>query len=506
MLSIGEFAKAANISPRALRHYESKGLIRASIRGENNYRYFDRRMVEEVAKIRDLQRLGFSLDEVRDVLSLGTTSMTATLEKKLISTEDELGKLCSCRDRIRNLLSISQRIETSQAIRLHERRVYMDAVNDEVIRGLSGRLDTSVNEVHLEYLRREKSLYNAPEKREFIEAVKKCISFAKEHNLTLGPGRGSCPASIVLYGLGFSGIDPTRYDLIPERLSINPPDIHIDVEFERGQPFVDFCRKVSESLAWGQVTAFKMPLLDIINNVHKKIGGSINYRGISDDDEIVLGNIQRGDIEKIFLIEYSPDALVMKFENYLPGYTGMEKIKGFLSTAKIQTFRDVVNIISVWRPNHQEKIKRIERYKQANLRPQRYQFLTVDLRKALALNSGVVIYHEDIIRIISAYTEWDMERCSKLRRDIRFGYPNPDFSLFKEMAPNDVFELVRDESPWTFCKAHAMSFAQLTKQTSVLKSLHKRIYYDEIARWEDRNGHVWDDIGIKMKGVSLLQH
>jgi DNA polymerase III alpha subunit len=74
------------------------------------------------------------------------------------------------------------------------------------------------------------------------------------------------------------------------------------------------------------------------------------------------------------------------------------------------------------------------------------------------------------------------------------------------MAPKEAFDLVVNETPWAFCKAHAMSFAQFTKQTSVLKSLHRNIYLSEIAKWEDRNGFVWDDIGMKIKGVSLLQH
>ncbi|MBY0425185.1 MAG: trypsin-like peptidase domain-containing protein, partial [Cytophagales bacterium] len=68
-------------------------------------------------------------------------------------------------------------------------------------------------------------------------------NFAKEKNLLMGPGRGSSPSSIVIYGLGFGKIDPTKHNLIPERLSRIAPDVHIDVEFEKGQEFVDYCRE-----------------------------------------------------------------------------------------------------------------------------------------------------------------------------------------------------------------------------------------------------------------------
>jgi DNA-binding transcriptional MerR regulator len=505
LLSIGRLAKAANVSPRAVRHYESLGLISAACRGENNYRYFSDAAIERVGRILDLQNLGFSLHEIRDVLMLDPSSIESNLREKLSTVDQEISQLSQRKDRIVNLLSISEKIQSSRMIGIHERRVYMDAVKEEVIKGLKAR-QGSVRDIHLEYLKRDQSLYDTPEKRKFIEAVKNCILFAKTHNLTLGPGRGSCPASVVLYGLGFSGIDPTRYDLIPERLSTIPPDIHIDVEFENGQPFVDYCQKVSDGLSWGKITAFKMPLIDIINNVQVKVANPINFQDIPDDDPVVLQNIQNGDIDKIFLLDYSPEALVMKYENHFPEYVGNTKIKEYLLSQPIESFRDVINIIAIWRPNDEEKIARIDRYKQAKKSPVRLDFLTPDLISTLEPNYGLVIYHEDIMRIIAAYTDWNWERCSQLRRNIRFNIAHEDLSLFKEMAPKTVFDFVVEETPWMFCKPHAISFAQFTKQTSILKSLHKKIYFDEISKWQDRNGFVWDDIGIKIKGVSLLQH
>lgn len=505
MLSIGEFAKLTKISTRAVRHYESLGLIRASVRGENNYRYFDRSQIGRIVRIRDLQGLGFSLEEVREILALGTSNMTERLKQKLVLLEGELSDLTDCRNRIKSLLSISLKIESSRMVPPNERKLYMEAIKIEVVNGLRAR-HGQVSDVQLQYLEREKNFYDAPEKQAFLEAVKKCIFFAREQNLTLGPGRGSCPASIVLYGLGFSGIDPTKYDLIPERLTTIPPDIHIDVEFDRGQRFVDFCRRASEGLSWGQINAFKMPLLDIINQVHHKLGAPIDYASIPDDSDLVLDNIRRGDIDKIFLFDYSPNALVMRYEGHLPGYEGTTKIKEYLKSQAIGSFRDVVNIISVWRPSEEGKIRRIERYRQAKVMPRKYEFLKPELQRLLAKNFGLIIYHEDAVEIIAAYTSWNYERSSKLRRAISLGLESSDLDLFKELVPQRVFDLVIEETPFAFCKPHAMSFAQFTKMTSILKSLHPQIYLDEIRRWEERNGLVWDDIGIKIRGVSLLQH
>ncbi len=68
MISIGRFAKLAQVSARTVRYYESIGLIHSSTRGENNYRYYDSHLVDTVAKIRDLQGLGFSLEEIKDIV------------------------------------------------------------------------------------------------------------------------------------------------------------------------------------------------------------------------------------------------------------------------------------------------------------------------------------------------------------------------------------------------------------------------------------------------------
>ena len=57
------------------------------------------------------------------------------------------------------------------------------------------------------------------------------IKYAKDHDIMVGPGRGSGAASIAAYALGITDIDPIRYQLLFER-SLNPervsmPDLDI---------------------------------------------------------------------------------------------------------------------------------------------------------------------------------------------------------------------------------------------------------------------------------------
>ena len=72
------------------------------------------------------------------------------------------------------------------------------------------------------------------------------------------------------------------------------------------------------------------------------------------------------------------------------------------------------------------------------------------------------------------------------------------FAKTAKVSPQQVVDLVAEESKWAFCLPHAISFAKFTKQTAVLKSLHKEAYFAEIERFEQKHGFRWDDIGIRM--------
>lgn len=70
------------------------------------------------------------------------------------------------------------------------------------------------------------------------------IKFARDHDIMVGPGRGSAAGSIVSYTLGITQLDPIKYDLLferflnPERVSM--PDIDIDFCYERRQEVIDY--------------------------------------------------------------------------------------------------------------------------------------------------------------------------------------------------------------------------------------------------------------------------
>lgn len=70
------------------------------------------------------------------------------------------------------------------------------------------------------------------------------IKYAKDHDIVVGPGRGSAAGSIASYCLEITNVEPIRYQLLferflnPERLTM--PDIDIDFCFERRQEVIDY--------------------------------------------------------------------------------------------------------------------------------------------------------------------------------------------------------------------------------------------------------------------------
>ncbi len=507
MLSVGRVAKLTRVSTRTLRYYESIGLLQPATRNESNYRYYSADTPLRVEKIRDLQSLGFALEEIREIIDVAHQDIIKFLEVRLEKVKCEIAFLEERRRRIESLLSITNKVVSGDPVTPKERTLYMEGIREQIVKTLATKYPR-LTEVELAYLTREQWLEVHPHMQEFVEAAKECRDFASQHNLLLGPGRGSSPSSMTIFGLGFSTIDPMKHQMLPERLTTQAPNIHIDVEFERGQIFVDFCQKINERLALGQIQAFRMPLLDIIKNTHQRLGCPIDYDLIDENSDVVLRDLRNGDIAKIFNFDFSKNALVMKYESFLPEFVGLDKQAEYMRAQTIHDFRDIINITALWRPYCEEILERIYQYRDIKRTKFEYDFLPDVLKTSLEPNFGMIIFHEDILRIIAHYTDWPLSRCNLLRQQCfrKMAHTAPDWSEFLELAPPQVAALILEESKWSFCLPHAIAFAQFTKQTAVLKRLHQKIYYQEIETFESKHGFTWDDIGIRLKGVSLLQH
>ncbi|MCC6917123.1 DNA polymerase III subunit alpha [Nitrosomonas sp.] len=86
------------------------------------------------------------------------------------------------------------------------------------------------------------------------------ISWAKRHDVPVGPGRGSGAGSLVAYSLDITDLDPLRYDLLferflnPERVSM--PDFDIDFCQDRREQVIEYVRDRYGAESVAQIVTF----------------------------------------------------------------------------------------------------------------------------------------------------------------------------------------------------------------------------------------------------------
>jgi len=107
-VNISQAARRAGLSSKALRYYESVGLLVPG-RGPNGYRQYGSADVETLQFIQRARTCGFSVDEVRELLTLhrnpARRSHDAKLlvEEKLQQVEAQLQALQAMRENLKSL-------------------------------------------------------------------------------------------------------------------------------------------------------------------------------------------------------------------------------------------------------------------------------------------------------------------------------------------------------------------------------------------------------------------
>lgn len=135
---IGEVANRCQTTTRTLRYYEKLGLISCQ-RIEGGFRHYTPETIERVQRIREMQELlGWSLDEIRDLLAL--EDAVATLREtyhKMPDPSDRLNILNQAFDITqRQMTLIDQRLQGLNDLRLvlHRKLERYREVEQELMR------------------------------------------------------------------------------------------------------------------------------------------------------------------------------------------------------------------------------------------------------------------------------------------------------------------------------------------------------------------------------------
>lgn len=118
-LKIGAFSQMMQVTVKTLRHYEQKGLLLPCEVDEwTGYRYYCIEQMQRLNTIRQLQSLGFSLDEIKELYEEGAhTPSVEQLNEKIEKTERQLRLMMARRSQLLDWMNARKKIKAMEKLK-----------------------------------------------------------------------------------------------------------------------------------------------------------------------------------------------------------------------------------------------------------------------------------------------------------------------------------------------------------------------------------------------------
>ena len=107
-MNIGQAANATGVSAKMIRYYESIALIPSGKRTDAGYRIYGENDLHTLRFVKRARQLGFSLDQIRDLLSLWQNKERASADVKSIA----MGHVAQLNQRIAELTEMRDTLQT----------------------------------------------------------------------------------------------------------------------------------------------------------------------------------------------------------------------------------------------------------------------------------------------------------------------------------------------------------------------------------------------------------
>nr|BFD59412.1 Cu(I)-responsive transcriptional regulator [Bdellovibrio sp. CKG001]BFD62792.1 Cu(I)-responsive transcriptional regulator [Bdellovibrio sp. HM001] len=110
-MNIGEAAKISGVNAKLIRHYESIGIIPKASRSESGYRTYSDADVHILSFVKSARSLGFSMKEIKKLVSLWRNKSRASSEVKTLAmkhVEEMEKKIFELEQMVRTLKHLSK--------------------------------------------------------------------------------------------------------------------------------------------------------------------------------------------------------------------------------------------------------------------------------------------------------------------------------------------------------------------------------------------------------------
>lgn len=258
------------------------------IRGLYKYIYKSYKNLEEKNSIEDENKLYMNeiiyLDKSDNKYVRYLSAMKDAITIDLVSN-DKLNNYLSVYEDVKDLYNSNNEYIydlCNLEIKVHQNLIPIFKNEDNVdsftylkrkcIEGLKNKFGDKIDKKYQDRLKTELDVINKMGFCDYFLIVYDYVKYAKEHNIIVGPGRGSAVGSLVAYVLNITDIDPLKYDLLFERFlnieRISMPDIDIDFEHSKREEMIEYCtnkygiKKVAPIISFGTL-APKQAIRDV---------------------------------------------------------------------------------------------------------------------------------------------------------------------------------------------------------------------------------------------------
>lgn len=107
-LTIGRLAKAAGVNIETIRYYQRIGLVKEPGKPATGFRKYTANIIEQIKFVKRAQQLGFSLQEISDLISIGNghcSDVRVRAEEKRNKIDKQIRDLQALRNTLDQLIS-----------------------------------------------------------------------------------------------------------------------------------------------------------------------------------------------------------------------------------------------------------------------------------------------------------------------------------------------------------------------------------------------------------------
>lgn len=224
----------------------------------------------------------------------------------------------------------------------------------------------------------------------------------------------------------------------------------------------------------------------IINNINENSKNKINFYSLPFEDKKTIETIAKGYTAGIFQLESKNDVIkTIKEKN-------------------IASFNDVVLLISLYRPG---SIKFINDFLDRKLKIKEISYPSKKIIDILKPTYGIIIFQEQIIKIVSILTNCDFNEADIFRRNLISKdkinslekiFINKSIKNGCSIAESkNTFKLLRNFADFNFNKSHAVAYAKLICQMAFLKTNYSLFFYTTILNQNGKSKNIINELQEK---------